>query len=704
LRTAWIFALLPLLGCTSGSGPGWSPATHHEAVKSSPWVTQYSEALNAPTSPNSCPTLQRLGNDNSAPIAKLARTRFLERCTQNSGLAAAIAELDGYFDSTALVWLKPLVSEVIVNLATRANHRPTLAKYALLRAKDIGSQREKETLLQLGLSAARALGQAEKAAALESELNRVSPRLNPNPVQADWLRMADDFRNNEEWDSANLYYNKIINAAAVTVFDGFKARDGIRQVEKAKYRFYNGPLDVFLEASRQTAAYCERQVKLNSGVTAEQRRIMFEAWMQYARDVWSYGDVDVAKREVTRSLGLTWLDPVFKAYAYWLQARIHANYAEWSNSAASGVRATTILVSELANSAQWTDWNWMLWDESHWSAALAKRKLSRFDESADLLEEGLSRTKNPNTELKFLFWAAQGEFDSGRSANATANWQRLAQTDPHGFYGFMAYYKLGMPLQPLVPTDLTNVAKPSTMSDADYEILLWLTYSEETVLAQKYSKVIMSPTSVEVEDLVMRAFIKDFVTINSLVFTRIPAAQRNQFTTDHGSLFYPRPYVDIVRGAVANFPRIDEEYVYAVMRQESGFNTYARSWANAYGLIQLLPQVARDVQDEAGVHFTEDYELYRPEINLPLGVAHMDELIGQAGASFIMRTSAYNAKVEKALEWKERLYNGNIHEFLEEIPYDETRSYIRLVMRNYVMNKRLSATQPFLFPADLLSL
>jgi soluble lytic murein transglycosylase len=346
----------------------------------------------------------------------------------------------------------------------------------------------------------------------------------------------------------------------------------------------------------------------------------------------------------------------------------------------------------------------MIWDEAHWSAALAKRKLSRFDDSADLLEEALSRTRNANSEVKFLFWAAQGEFDSGRRANATANWQRLAQTDPHGFYGFMAHFKLGLPLQPLVPTDLSNVAKPSTMKDADYEILLWLTYSEETILAQKYSKVIMSPTSVEVEDLVMRAFIHDFVTINSLVFTRIPAAQRNQFTNDHGSLFYPRPYNDIVREAVSHFPRIDEEYVYAVMRQESGFNTYARSWANAYGLIQLLPQVARDVQDEAGVYFTEDYELFRPEINLPLGAAHMDELIDQAGASFIMRTSAYNAKVEKALEWKERLYNGNIHEFLEEIPYDETRSYIRLVMRNYVMNKRLSATQPFLFPAHLLSL
>ena len=96
-----------------------------------------------------------------------------------------------------------------------------MAKYALIRSKDIVSQREKETLLQLGLSAARFLGLTEKATALAAELNRVSPRLNTSPVQADWLRMADDFRNNEEWDSANTYYNKIINASAVTVFGAF---------------------------------------------------------------------------------------------------------------------------------------------------------------------------------------------------------------------------------------------------------------------------------------------------------------------------------------------------------------------------------------------------------------------------------------------------------------------------------------------------
>jgi soluble lytic murein transglycosylase len=89
-------------------------------------------------------------------------------------------------------------------------------------------------------------------------------------------------------------------------------------------------------------------------------------------------------------------------------------------------------------------------------------------------------------------------------------------------------------------------------------------------------------------------------------------------------------------------------------------------------------------------------------INIPLGVALMDTLVDQTRGSFILRTGAYNAAFDKVMDWKEKLYKGNMFEFLEEIPYDETRAYVRLVMRNYLMNRRLNARHPFPFPMDLL--
>lgn len=706
MKSAWLVLFFSLVGCSAQSEQDVSPPNHstHESVKSSPWVASYIATMTQSAGPSACASFAQLANEANSPIALLARVRFLEKCTINSALATAIGELDGVYDAPDKRWAKPLVLEVIVALASRANQRATLAKYSLARSKDLGSQREKETLLKRGLDAARALGLTAQAEALQTELNRVSPRLMSRPPPSDWMRVADDFRNNEEWSEANRYYNKIIAATGATIFDSFKARNGVREVEKAKFRFYNGPLSVFLSASKNVATYCEAKVQSNTGITADQRRMMFEAWMQYARDLWSYGDVGIAKREVSRALALNWLDAHSKAYAYWLQARIYANYSEWSKAALSGLNATNLLLADIDNSASWTDWNWMVWDESHWQAAMAQRKLKQPLKSARLLEQAISRTRNLNSEIKFLFWAAQGEFDAGDPVTAREQWDRLTRLDPHGFYGFLAHHKLSRELTPLVPSDLSNVTKPSTMMDTDFEVLLWLTYCEEQTLAHSFSKLIMSSTSVSVEDLLMRAFIHDFVTIQSLLFSRIDAGARNAFITDHASLFYPRPYFDIVQSAVRRQPRIEPEYLYAVMRQESGFNTFARSWANAYGLVQLLPQIARGVQDKAGVYFSEDFELFRPSVNIPLGVAHMDDMIELAGPEFILRTAGYNAKVEKAKEWHRRLYNGNVYEFIEEIPYDETRSYIRLVMRNYIMNKRLSSSQPFLFPAHLLAL
>jgi soluble lytic murein transglycosylase len=231
-----------------------------------------------------------------------------------------------------------------------------------------------------------------------------------------------------------------------------------------------------------------------------------------------------------------------------------------------------------------------------------------------------------------------------------------------------------------------------------------LVYADELPLAQRFSQGILNPSGVGADELFLRAFVHDYATIQNLFFSRIPVADRNTFTAKYARLFYPQPYRDLVDGAVQRNPRMDKEYVYSIMRQESGFNALSHSWANAYGLLQLLPKVARDTMAKAGVTFTEDYELYRAEVNIPIGVAHMDDLIDRAGAPFIMRTSAYNATVEKTIEWRQRLYTGNVYEFIEEIPYDETRSYIRLVMRNYIMNLRLNATAPFPFPEHLLDL
>lgn len=696
---------ITIVACTSGAPDNAANPSHLKITeKAQAWTSEYVQAMMANPGNPDCARLDRLAQDPTAPLTPLARLRGLQYCSGNA-VPTAVRDLETLYDDPALRWLRPLAIEALVQLALSSGLQSTLADFALARSLDLNSQREKEQLLTAGIAAARALGRTVRASELEAELYRISPRKISAPTKSLWLKAADDFRTNEQWPDALALYDRIKNATGFTILEQLKARDGIRQVHKQKFRFNGAPLATFLASSRQVAQFAEVQLASGSAnLTFDQQRALFEAWMQYPRDVWSYGDVTVAKAEVRRVLALAWPAPVFKASAYWLQARIFANYSEWTNSANAGNEATRILAGLGANSGSWTDWQWTLWDDAHWTAALAQRKLRAWSRSAELLEQGLSRTRNPNSEYKFLFWAAHGRQDAGDAAAANQEWTELAHKDPHGFYGAAAHFKLGLRLAPIPDSDLTAITRPATVTPADFSLIIWLMESEELALAQRHARQILPANGTDLDELRLRAYVHDYSTIQSIYFSRVPAADRDDFMRQHARLFYPEPFRAHVDAAVARQPRIEREYVYSVMRQESAFNALARSWAGAYGLLQMLPYVARAAQRKAGVTFTHDYELFRPSLNIPLGVAHMDQIVDDAGTGFIFRTISYNSTLAKARDWKRRFYHGNIFEFLEEIPFDETRSYVRLVMRNYLMNRRLTATQPFDFPLALLEI
>ncbi|HMN67149.1 MAG TPA: lytic transglycosylase domain-containing protein [Bdellovibrionales bacterium] len=703
MRSSLLFSTLAVLftiGCSGGSSPADGSRPNPFSEKSLRWNSEYLAAYAGGKNP-SCAGLDRLAQESDAILSPLAGLRFIEHCRHES---LAIVELVAMVENAGLSWLRPLALEILIDRARAARNDDALARFALARSRGLNSQREKEDLLNQGLASARRASRAALVLEFETELHRVSPRLNPRPTEAQWMAVADDFRVNERWTSAITYYQKIMNSSGTLILDGLKARNGIREVHKAKFRFHRGPLAAFLNASRDARTYAETKMRNNPAMDFQRRHQFFEAWLQYPRDVWSYGAVANAKTELTRVLALTWLEPVFKAGAMSLQSRIHANLSEWTMAARAGENATQALQTLVVDSTAWTAWHWELWDEAFWNAALAARKNRRLDRAAQLLEVALQHGTNLNAQLRLLFWAGQNEMDTNRPVEARLNWERLAEWDPHGYYGLLAHYKLGRPIQPLADLDLSLIDKPATVSDQDFAIAVNLTACQEDALAQGHARPVLPAASMNLDELKLRAFTRDFATVLNMFFAQIPANERSAFMNRHARLFYPKPFEESVLASASRLPRIEPEYVYAVMRQESGFNRLARSWANAYGLLQMLPGVARAAQRKAGVTFQYDDELFNPSINIPLGMAHMDDVVDSAGSSFIMRTASYNAAAGKVREWRQRLYNGNVFEFLEEIPYEETRSYVRLVMRNYLMNRRLNSTAPFDFPGSLLEM
>jgi soluble lytic murein transglycosylase len=138
---------------------------------------------------------------------------------------------------------------------------------------------------------------------------------------------------------------------------------------------------------------------------------------------------------------------------------------------------------------------------------------------------------------------------------------------------------------------------------------------------------------------------------------------------------------------------------YAIARQESEFNVAAVSHAGARGLLQLLPGTAKSVAKKAGLAYSMDKLTTDAGYNATLGAAFLGEQLGRFDGSYVLTFVGYNAGPGRARQWIRRYGDPRgqdvdaVVDWIERIPFAETRSYVQRVMENYQVYKmRLSGT------------
>jgi len=119
-----------------------------------------------------------------------------------------------------------------------------------------------------------------------------------------------------------------------------------------------------------------------------------------------------------------------------------------------------------------------------------------------------------------------------------------------------------------------------------------------------------------------------------------------------------------------------------LVREESNFNASIISHAGAVGLAQLLPSTAREVAGWLRVSYS-DAHLSSPAKNLRLGARYLDALVKQFSGSPYLALSAYNAGGGRVNRWLDQWGNVPSDEFVERIPYRETRGYVKRVMGSW---------------------
>jgi len=163
----------------------------------------------------------------------------------------------------------------------------------------------------------------------------------------------------------------------------------------------------------------------------------------------------------------------------------------------------------------------------------------------------------------------------------------------------------------------------------------------------------------------------------------VPAAPRKFW-----ELLFPLPYrADVVRTAQER--DLDPYLLAGLIRQESEFNPQAVSRAKAYGLTQVRPATGRRFARTAGVGKVTTRVLYQPAANLKIGSSILRSMLDQEGGKVEQTLAAYNAGPNRVVEWMAWSTYREPAEFVESIPFTETRDYVQAVLRNAEMYRRL---------------
>ena len=160
-----------------------------------------------------------------------------------------------------------------------------------------------------------------------------------------------------------------------------------------------------------------------------------------------------------------------------------------------------------------------------------------------------------------------------------------------------------------------------------------------------------------------------------------------EMSREEWEIFYPLTNWENIK-SWANHRSLDPYQVAGLIRQESVFNPRAKSGANAYGLMQLLIPTARTMARKDGLEIGITGEsLFQPAINIQLGTAYMREQLDKFGRIEYVAV-AYNAGPGRVAPWRASL-PFEMDEFVEEIPFKETRGYVQGVIRNSAQYRRL---------------
>jgi soluble lytic murein transglycosylase len=511
---------------------------------------------------------------------------------------------------------------------------------------------------------------------LFEKLTVLSPKYIKEPKPEQLFDVARDYERYREFEKATGMFRAIGQDTSSSIDEVVKAYERlamswkVQKRDNVKYRMILEELLVQLNLFQDKEDVKDKYLKY-----------FFEYKTLIARRYWT---------ENNRSKAHKILDEIFAderatqtqlAHAYWLKGEIHSELNHFKKSIENYKSA---FEKEIDDNDLFLKVSWAY----AWTLYLQKQ----YDDSAKAFENAITRIKDPIDQLRYKFWLARTYGKIKQKTKSREIYMDLLTHSPQHYYGIMARSEMGIEF-PVAPELKNKLAE-------DYTIM-WLKALTEKQMGKSYLEH-KTPELKNTEEKIN--YLPYFSTVDwyegalKLYFS-IPSDERYKLADSYLPIVFPSPFRDLVKKASRKF-KISSSFIYSIMRQESAFDPEVRSWADAFGLLQLTPERAEQLKNRAGVRYKTYTDLYEPQTNIYLGARLLKDLQIQFKNRFIEYVGSYNASEKAIMHWKKTRFNGDHLEFIERIPYDETRKYVKLVLRNYINYKRSLSNKSFMFPKN----
>jgi len=317
-----------------------------------------------------------------------------------------------------------------------------------------------------------------------------------------------------------------------------------------------------------------------------------------------------------------------------------------------------------------------------WRLGWSRYRAKRYAEAIEYFDRLITDDDSPSTQ-RARYWRARA-LDQSAEAGADDEYRALVAEYPLSYYGFRAAAHVrsveGPEPEPIDPgsrqIEERDLMRARILLEAgmleEVRAELELLYPRARGLADRLNLAQLYADSgnfYRPELLMVEGY--------SARLARLPAPEDLEVWW-HA---WPTPFIDLFREVAESGIRVEPGLVYAVMREESGYRPEVVSVSGARGLLQIMPETGEQLALRESLEAFSPDDLFIPSINIRLGSAYLEQLMTRFGGRKSAAIASYNAGPTAVEGW---LAAGPLDddEWVEAIPYDQTRGYVKRVLRS----------------------